>query len=700
MWQSYNITQLYQKEDKIEKRKSANIFHNALLSFAERWKINIMELKVSIVIPIFNQEKNLHISLPAVIEQEWRNIEIIAVNDGSTDSSEQIIDEYAARDRRIIKINKENGGLVDATISGIKKATGDFICFLDPDDIIGPNFISNFMKYINDADVVTMGHFENDGKLIRECRLIENKKYKLADELVYLKNNFLYESGYEGISRRIFISRWNKLYKASVVKKIVPEFEKVKDVSLGEDTIFTFLILQKVSTLIAVEEPNSYIYNTMSSTSMMKNGAVDLHLKKARVAYEALNKIINTYNGREEIAYILYYFLCNSLIDRMRQETNAELSRAYRKLHRDKVFLKGKELVRPIRLYEKIKRICWLIPNQKKYFQISNFLNKKFKQDIKNVIEIRKEPVLIIKDAQVCGVKKALQLSKYRRKRRNAFRDLRKKICMIEKQIEPVMKKWRGISSDYSKCTIEKNIFVFWWDGFENAPTIVKQCLQSIQDVHEDFEIIQIDKNNYDKYTDINDEIVKGFELGKISIQTFSDILRFNLLKNNGGIWIDSTVFFVKKFDIINGLKKNSINTLSFNSSHNFLKYKNCECSWSGYYFASRKNSVFTRTMNEIFEYYYLKYKDYPIYFFIDAALMVCKINKIDNDALSKVEKSWGDMAFLANVLMKEFTVSGEYVAGVVPQKLSWFVDETNSENNSYFNRIICERLVEYNGAN
>lgn len=658
-----------------------------------------MESKVSIVIPIFNQESNLHTSLPTVINQEWKNIEIIAVNDGSTDISEQIIDEYACKDNRIVKINKSNGGLIDAIIAGIKKSTGDFICFLDPDDIIGPNFVSNFMKYIKDFDVVAMGHFENDGILIKEHRLIESREYKSINDFSYLKDNFLYENGQNGISQRIFISRWNKLYKSSVVKDIISEFEKVKNVSLGEDTIFTFLILQKASSLNAVSEPNSYIYNTISSTSMMKNGAVDLHLRKANIAYDAFKEIINAYSGKTELASVLYYFLCNSLIDRMRKNTNSELKLAYKKLHHDEAFLKGKSIVKPITIREKMKRLCWNIPSQGTYYKISNFLNSKFKRAVKKIYGIGKEPINIIKDIKAYGFEKALQLLNYRKKRRNAFEDLNTHLCVIEKQIEPVIKKWRGISSNLDTCTIEKNIFVFWWDGFDCAPEIVKKCLGSIEENHTDFNIIKIDKNNYEEHTDIHEELIVGFKSGKISIQTFSDILRFNLLKNNGGIWIDSTIFFTCKFDLIEGLKTNSINTLAFNSSKNFLQYKNCVCSWSGYYFASRKNSVFTCVMNDIFEFYYLEYKSYPIYFFIDAALMICKVNKIDNDALSKIKESWGDMAFLANVLMKECSPAGCYIAGVVPQKLSWFINPDAYSPKSYFNRVILENTGDFYGA-
>lgn len=342
-----------------------------------------MEPKVSIIIPIYNQENNLTTSIPAVISQNWSNLEIIAVNDGSTDKSEQIIDRYIEKDKRIVKINKKNGGLVDATLAGVKVASGDYICFMDPDDVIGPDFVSNFMHHIGENDVVAMGFFTNDGVLIRENKLLESRVYRSEMEINFLKDSFLYEKGQDGVSKRLFISRWNKLYKTSVVKQIIPEFEKVKNVSLGEDTIFTYLILNNISSLITKEEPNSYVYNINSTTSMMANGATDMHLKKSKIAYKEFLSIITKYHGKVELAYALYYYLCNSLIDRMRKNTNTELRKAYTCLHTDDIFKKGKRIVKPSKINERIKRVCWLLPSQSLYYRISNFLTMHLKQSVK-----------------------------------------------------------------------------------------------------------------------------------------------------------------------------------------------------------------------------------------------------------------------------------------------------------------------------
>lgn len=127
----------------------------------------------------------------------------------------------------------------------------------------------------------------------------------------------------------------------------------------------------------------------------------------------------------------------------------------------------------------------------------------------------------------------------------------------------------------------------------------------------------------------LNQQILDGFENGKISIQTFSDILRFNLLKNHGGLWVDATIYFLKPYPIFEQLENKSYESFAFKDTIDFLIYKGNKCSWSSYLQAARKGSVLIGAMDFIFQEYYLKYGDYGLYFFMDAALMICKIMKM-----------------------------------------------------------------------
>lgn len=103
-------------------------------------------LKFSIIVPIYNVEKYVEKSIQSVLEQNYENFELILVNDGSKDNSKEICEKYAEIDSRIIVINKKNGGLPAARNSGIRKASGDYICHLDGDDF----WKVGYLAYLND----------------------------------------------------------------------------------------------------------------------------------------------------------------------------------------------------------------------------------------------------------------------------------------------------------------------------------------------------------------------------------------------------------------------------------------------------------------------------------------------------------------------------------------------------------------------
>ena len=113
--------------------------------------------KISIIVPVYNVEKYLKKCIDSIINQTYKNIEIILVDDGSKDSSGRICDEYIEKDKRIVTIHKKNGGLSDARNEGIKKATGKYLSFIDSDDYIEENMIGNLYKSIieNDSDIST-----------------------------------------------------------------------------------------------------------------------------------------------------------------------------------------------------------------------------------------------------------------------------------------------------------------------------------------------------------------------------------------------------------------------------------------------------------------------------------------------------------------------------------------------------------------
>ena len=104
--------------------------------------------KISVIVPVYNTEKYIKKCIESIINQTYKDIEIIIVNDGSEDSSEKIIESYIDKNVNIIYLKKENGGLSDARNYGLKRATGDYICFVDSDDYLDNHTIEKLKPYI------------------------------------------------------------------------------------------------------------------------------------------------------------------------------------------------------------------------------------------------------------------------------------------------------------------------------------------------------------------------------------------------------------------------------------------------------------------------------------------------------------------------------------------------------------------------
>ncbi len=105
---------------------------------------------ISIIIPVYNIERYLRTCIDSILQQSFRNFELILVDDGSTDSSGAICDFYSQADSRVVSFHKKNEGVSVARNYGIDKAQSDWICFIDSDDWVEKDFLLTFSKYLSD----------------------------------------------------------------------------------------------------------------------------------------------------------------------------------------------------------------------------------------------------------------------------------------------------------------------------------------------------------------------------------------------------------------------------------------------------------------------------------------------------------------------------------------------------------------------
>jgi len=170
---------------------------------------------ISIIIPVYNTEKYLRRCVDSVIDQSYKNLEIILVNDGSTDTSPEICKEFASQDDRIKVVHQENGGLSAARNTGVKHATGEYISFIDSDDYVVTDYISNlyFLIKEHNADISITDHLlEYDETGNQEARVQYNDQIHVWNRHEAMEA-YLYQ--------RYFITVvWGRLYHHKILKGI------------------------------------------------------------------------------------------------------------------------------------------------------------------------------------------------------------------------------------------------------------------------------------------------------------------------------------------------------------------------------------------------------------------------------------------------------------------------------------------------
>lgn len=212
--------------------------------------------KLSIIIPIYNVEKYLPQCLDSVINQTYKNLEIILINDGSSDSCPKICEEYAAKDYRIKVIHKKNGGLSDARNEGLKIASGSFISFLDSDDFLSVDFYKILVRTLieYDADIVECGFrkFERDLDFVKEIET-GKENIELFETEIALK--LLMTEYFKQIV-------WNKIYRKEIVADLQFPVNKI-----NEDEFWTYKVFGNAKKIVKI--PNELYFYRQQSDSIM-----------------------------------------------------------------------------------------------------------------------------------------------------------------------------------------------------------------------------------------------------------------------------------------------------------------------------------------------------------------------------------------------------------------------------------------------
>lgn len=218
-----------------------------------------MKETVSIIIPVYNAEEKLQLCLKSILKQDYPNFEVLLINDGSTDNSGKICDQYTQRDHRLKTFHQKNGGVSNARNKGIEHSTGTFILFVDSDDSLEPNCLSKLLE-VPPADLTYMSsnvYYETgDSTSFHIHPLYATTQEEIEKEILHLKIN---PQGYV-----YFGYTWNKLFKSYIIKKHNIRF--IDHLNFYEDDAFTLEYFKYVKTLRTISD---CLYNyTVSSTGL------------------------------------------------------------------------------------------------------------------------------------------------------------------------------------------------------------------------------------------------------------------------------------------------------------------------------------------------------------------------------------------------------------------------------------------------
>lgn len=289
---------------------------------------------ISIIIPFYNASKYIERCLKSVIEQTYKTIEIILVDDGSTDNSIDITKEFLKFDERIKIIQKKNSGVSDSRNLGIDNAQGEWICFVDSDDYIEKDYVKTLYNYAikNEVDIVYSGIRVINGTEVtlktNNCgtKILENANIK--DVMRSLIDNCTLEDS--NIDLQVLGYPFAKLLKKSIVKDI--KFER--EISIREDALFNMDVLDNAHRILFVEYVGyNYIIHPNSAMEKFHSNydkEVFIYLEKCNIRCERYQLGKESYNIAALYAYMIWIklFLMHkkSHIDKIEREKLLKIS--------------------------------------------------------------------------------------------------------------------------------------------------------------------------------------------------------------------------------------------------------------------------------------------------------------------------------------------------------------------------------------
>lgn len=232
---------------------------------------------VSVIVPVYNVEEYIDECLESIVNQSYNNLEIILVNDGSTDGSGKKCEQWAKIDSRIMIVNKRNGGLSSARNAGLSCSKGDYISFVDSDDMVNEKMVQIALENICTADILTFRYCNLHANDVEkyEIRNIESNKYT-GDEMAHMLLRG---------DDRASIPVWRNLYKRDLIKNMT-----FVEGIYYEDIAFSLYAYWSAQAVVSIDTPLYYYRN--DNLSITRGEITEKHVRSILISRKGVLEIV------------------------------------------------------------------------------------------------------------------------------------------------------------------------------------------------------------------------------------------------------------------------------------------------------------------------------------------------------------------------------------------------------------------------
>lgn len=310
-----------------------------------------MNQLVSIIVPVYNVERYLSECLKSIVNQTYTNLEIILINDGSTDGCNNICEKFKGQDSRIKVFHKTNQGVSETRNFGITKANGEYIVFVDADDIMDEKLVETLLDGLSDCDIAICGYKELYENAIINHNIGVTKKINNIEAIDKIFDRSYY-GGY----------LWNKIFKTSIIKENNIKFSH--NIGMLEDMLFVVEYMTRIKTIKLINQ-NLYYYRMRQSSAVWKK-----KMKNIEDMNNCYNRINETLKLNNFYSKNFYYCVSMYYLRNKKKLENIDKKIDYKKIV--KLVYTSKEI--------EIKKKFKLIALGKFYFLYNIYMKNKIKK--------------------------------------------------------------------------------------------------------------------------------------------------------------------------------------------------------------------------------------------------------------------------------------------------------------------------------